>query len=1135
MAHLGSLPCWDYTCEVEAFAQYRRPRTKSMGIEPLFKMEVHQVSGQDVLQAVQRAVEDLYICPNRIWCIAKSLPGGIQTLPQLLSSPGATVYKGNKEDHELCTFDFCERSRLDFTSVPQLHERPHCQTKYCYPQHFSLNQVENAVRDDKPTAWRLNGVSVLEPQERYMAISHVWSDGTGSGTRGAGTVNTCLFDFFAQLASRFSCSGLWWDTISIPTDKRLRSKALRFMHRNYERAAITVVHDCFLRNCEWIDAESARFAVIMSPWFSRGWTALELKMSQRVKVIFKGPDGPVLKDLDADVLELDPIHPTRNKDPVREAILKLRNREIANINDILTVLSPRHTSWPQDMSLISGLFAGIRIPEHSTQQAIYQEILQKVGKVSYGHLFHSFATMSRGYDWCPANLLDLPVTPPGLTLSVEKSGNVFGKWDVLCLDYILAERYIWNRTHPMIESKIRRALLYPDRHVLLSEPDTDSPDGVIRRALLVRPEIKSDGYCCECHCDYVGPVYFHPALTQSDFHLSGCVTGLVVHIGGFNGGSQGHRSAWAAIQEAKCAMESRQLEAEPYHDPQSPQKMFSVEGHSGFLKGRLIEAAGDGDADRVQHLLEANVNPDESDEQSWTALHHAVWRGHEEVVDILLKKSDHSLRTLSGEQAIHLAAERGNVNMMKLLLDSGDPHLPRGDGQTPLHLAARIGSAAVVELILAKLSDPDTPNAESQTALHAASAEGHIQVVKALIAKKAGLNHKDRMGNTPLHLAVSNGHEQVARFLFQHEENHGLGDMNGCNLLRTASLGGDEKAVKLLLDLGANPACTDPDGETPLIAAVYKGYEQIARLLVQHGANPDLKNRKGHSLLHQASVVVRDEKAVKLLLDLGATPACTDSRGQTPLFGVAGYGHEPIARLLIEKGANPACTDSRGETPLFRAVFWGHEQIARLLLEKGADPEHRGPNGETPLFRAVFWGYEQIARLLIEKGADPGYRNPNGKTLLLEAVERGHESIARLLVEKGADPGYRGPDGKTLLFTAVERGHESIVRFLIEKGADPGYSRPDGKTPLFEAVIRGHEQIARLLIEKGADPEYSGPDSKLFEVAKQGNESIARLFIKKGADPHCEPDYRMPMTPALVLVPALGLILVLLSFIELDA
>ncbi|KAG2417091.1 hypothetical protein HFD88_008309 [Aspergillus terreus] len=1098
-------------------------------------MEVHQVSGHDVLQAVQRAVEDLYICPNRIWCIAKSLPGGIQTLPQLLSSPGATVYKGNKEDHELCTFDFCERSRLDFTSVPQLHERLHCRTKYCYPQHFSLDQVENAVRNDKPTAWRLNGVSVLQPQERYMAISHVWSDGTGSGTRGAGTVNKCLFDFFAQLASRFSCSGLWWDTISIPTDKRLRSKALRVMHRNYERAAITVVHDCFLRNCEWIDAESARFAVIMSPWFSRGWTALELKMSQRVKVIFKGPDGPVLKDLDADVLELDPIRPTRNKDPVREAILKLRNREIADINHILTVLSPRHTSWPQDMSLISGLFAGIRIPAHSTQQAIYQEILQKVGKVSYGHLFHSFATMSHGYDWCPANLLDLPVTPPGPTLSVERSGNVFGKWDVLCLDYIPAERYIWNRTHPMIESKIRRALHNPDRHVLLSESNTDGSDGVIRRALLVRPEIKSDGYCCKCHCDYVGPVYFHPALTQSDFHHSGCVTGLVVHIGGFNGSSQGHRSAWAAIQEAKCAMESRQLEAEPYHDPQSPQEMFSVEGHSGFLKGRLIEAAGDGDADRVQHLLESNVNPDETDEQSWTALHHAVWRGHEEVVDLLLKKSDHSLRTLSGEQAIHLAAERGNSNMVKLLLESCDPHLPRGDGQTPLHLAARIGSTAVVELILAKISDPDTPNAESQTALHAASAEGHIQVVNALIAKNAGLNRNDRMGNTPLHLAVSNGHEQVARFLFQHGETIGLGDMNGCNLLHTASLRGDEKAVKLLLDLGANPACTDPDGKTPLFAAAKKGHEQIVRLLIKKGADPQWKDNDGNTPL--GSAVFNNHKQVaQLLVQHGANPDLRDKRGQTLLHRASLLpAKEKAVKLLLDLGANPACTDPDGKTPLFTAVEQGHEQIAQLLIENGADPGYSGPDGKTPLFTAVEQGYEQIARLLIEKGADPGYSGPDGKTPLFTAVEQGYEQIARLLIEKGADPGYSGSDGKTPLFEAVIQGHEQIARLLIEKGADPKYSGPDSK--LFEVAKQGNESIARLFIKKGADPGYSDSDSKtpLFEAIEQGHEQIARLLIEKRADPHCEPDYRMPMTPALVLVPALGLILVLLSFIELDA
>lgn len=49
--------------------------------------------------------------------------------------------------------------------------------------------------------------------ERYMAISHVWADGTGKGNT-PGRVNECLFDFFARLArSRdLRCHGIWWES-----------------------------------------------------------------------------------------------------------------------------------------------------------------------------------------------------------------------------------------------------------------------------------------------------------------------------------------------------------------------------------------------------------------------------------------------------------------------------------------------------------------------------------------------------------------------------------------------------------------------------------------------------------------------------------------------------------------------------------------------------------------------------------------------------------------------------------------------------------------------------------------------------------------------------------------------------------
>ncbi|KAJ6190353.1 hypothetical protein N7519_000374 [Penicillium mononematosum] len=281
-----------------------------------------------VLRAVDKATEELGFCRNRVWAIAKSLRGGPREFPKLLPSLEGQPRETKTEDHQLCTFDFCEQSRVNFTLVTQRHEPP-CDGNRCPPVNFPSDIIEGAVREEQQTtAWDLRGTKTLQRNERYMAISHVWSDGTGAGSQASGHVNSCLLGFFRDFARTFNCEGIWWDTICIPTQKELREKALKRMQLNYKAAAVTLVHDCFLRECEWRDADLACFYILMSPWFSRGWTALELKMSQNVQIIFKGPKGPITKDLDKDILQ---AKSTTTKHEVAKDILKrLRGRKLTD-------------------------------------------------------------------------------------------------------------------------------------------------------------------------------------------------------------------------------------------------------------------------------------------------------------------------------------------------------------------------------------------------------------------------------------------------------------------------------------------------------------------------------------------------------------------------------------------------------------------------------------------------------------------------------------------------------------------------------------------------------------------------------------------------------------------------------------
>jgi hypothetical protein len=84
----------------------------------------------EIMKAIERA-RTFKLCPHRIWAIARSLPNEEHNLPGLIPQTGEIWVKSHDEGdnkHDHCTFDFCEYSRIDYTSVEQRHE---CLGKNC--------------------------------------------------------------------------------------------------------------------------------------------------------------------------------------------------------------------------------------------------------------------------------------------------------------------------------------------------------------------------------------------------------------------------------------------------------------------------------------------------------------------------------------------------------------------------------------------------------------------------------------------------------------------------------------------------------------------------------------------------------------------------------------------------------------------------------------------------------------------------------------------------------------------------------------------------------------------------------------------------------------------------------------------
>ncbi len=163
----------------------------------------------------------------------------------------------------------------------------------------------------------------------------------------------------------------------------------------------------------------------------------------------------------------------------------------------------------------------------------------------------------------------------------------------------------------------------------------------------------------------------------------------------------------------------------------------------------------------AREFLTQGADPNARDDSPGaTALHHAAWRGHTDLIEVLLDGGanpylrDHSYDSTP----LGWAHENDQREIMELLLERNPADIVD---------AAWLGDAERVRAILSKRPDLVDGLAEGRiSALRSAAWHGHEDVVRVLLEHGADPSLPNQLsGRTALDFAIERGHEDIADLL----------------------------------------------------------------------------------------------------------------------------------------------------------------------------------------------------------------------------------------------------------------------------------------------------------------------------------------------------------------------------------
>lgn len=404
-----------------------------------------------------------------------------------------------------------------------------------------------------------------------------------------------------------------------------------------------------------------------------------------------------------------------------------------------------------------------------------------------------------------------------------------------------------------------------------------------------------------------------------------------------------------------------------YHlDPEANPNAVDEHGQTA-----LHRAAESGDVKSVAALVSEGAGITCQDNNRWTPLHIAEYRGQLPVADWLrehgatsdILNADGLPPTgMSVLRRLHEAAANGRVEEISAIL-AEEPRFV--NGRTPLGRNSFEADVLWSQYMIGRENVPDRSYCESKT-----------RVMPSMYRRSKSENAEQGNAWTPLHQAVFFRRiESVESLLARGADVNARAVDCGWTALHAAASLGCEDVVQELIAHGADCSARDDVGRTPLHVLYLCRNPAIATLLIDNGADVNAVDESGATPLHTAW-----PESARVLIDRGAGLNARTKSGETPLnrhLNTSNYGNSSTALLLIRVGADVNAADNDGFTPLHWAVKSYHQWDSDLvdavdeMLKSGADVCARANDGSTPLSMMLNRRCTRLLRLLIPREEHP--------------------------------------------------------------------------------------------------------------------------------------------------------------------